>query len=46
MQEALAVLRRDGGSQALLERMLSWDERQRLVGLPGYAELERRFAVG
>jgi len=33
-----------GSTTTLLERMLSWDERQQLVGLPGYQALERRLA--
>jgi methylisocitrate lyase len=43
IQDALVVLKRDGWTQNLLDRMLSWEERQRLVGLPHYEELERRF---
>jgi methylisocitrate lyase len=45
VQEALAELRQTGSTSALLERMLGWDERQRLVGLSEYQALERRFAV-
>jgi len=45
VQEAMAELRRDGTPAALLDRMLSWEERQRLVGLAEYEALERRFAI-
>jgi len=45
VQEAMAALRRDGTPAALLDRMLSWEERQRLVGLAEYEALERRFAI-
>jgi methylisocitrate lyase len=45
VQDALAELRRAGTSRGLLERMLGWEERQRLVGLAEYQELDRRFAV-
>ncbi|HEY3063457.1 MAG TPA: isocitrate lyase/phosphoenolpyruvate mutase family protein [Chloroflexota bacterium] len=44
VQDALGVLRREGSTATLLERMLSWDERQELVGLPGFQALERRLA--
>jgi 2-methylisocitrate lyase-like PEP mutase family enzyme len=43
--EAMHSLRREGSSQGLLDQMVSWDERQRLVGLSDYQALERRFAV-
>ena len=41
--EALARLRADGTSRAVLDRLLSWQECQRLVDLPEYEALERRF---
>jgi 2,3-dimethylmalate lyase len=44
VQDAMRVLRQEGTTRSLLERMLSWDERQRLVGLPDYEALARRFA--
>jgi carboxyvinyl-carboxyphosphonate phosphorylmutase len=44
VQDALAELRREGTPVGLMERMVGWDERQRLVGLPEYQALERRFA--
>jgi methylisocitrate lyase len=43
VQAAMAELRRTGSPASLLDRMLSWEERQRLVDLPGYQDLERRF---
>lgn len=45
VQDAMGVLYRDGATGALLERMVAWDERQRLVDLPRYEELDRRFAA-
>jgi 2-methylisocitrate lyase-like PEP mutase family enzyme len=45
-QSALAHLRAHGSTAAILDRLLPWDDRQRLVGLPGYQELERRFVRG
>lgn len=43
VQEALAVLKRDGWTKNLLDHMIAWEERQRIVGLPAYEELEQRF---
>jgi methylisocitrate lyase len=45
VQEALAELRTTGTTRGLLERMIGWEERQRLVGLADYQELDRRLAV-
>jgi 2,3-dimethylmalate lyase len=45
VQEAMAELGRSGTPAGLLDRMLSWEERQRLVDLPGHQALERRFGV-
>ena len=42
VQDAMAELRSSGTTRALLERMVSWDERQRLVGLPEF----RRWSDG
>jgi 2-methylisocitrate lyase-like PEP mutase family enzyme len=39
-QEALAHLRAHGSSAGLLDRVMDWEERQELVGLPGLDELE------
>jgi carboxyvinyl-carboxyphosphonate phosphorylmutase len=44
VREALAVLAADGGSERLLDRMLDWEERQRLAGLEEWQLLERRYA--
>lgn len=44
--EALRRLRAEGSSLGFLDRLLPWDERQRLVGLPEYEALERRFVRG
>jgi 2-methylisocitrate lyase-like PEP mutase family enzyme len=43
-REALAELRRTGDAVPLMDRMLGWQERQDLVGLPEYEALERRYA--
>jgi hypothetical protein len=43
VREALTRLRADGMSRAVLDRLRSWQERQRLGGLPEYEALERRF---
>jgi len=43
--EALAALRRDGGSAGFLAGLATWDERQRLVGKPEIDELERRYTA-
>jgi methylisocitrate lyase len=45
VQDALRELRATGSTRALIERMVGWEERQELVGLPAYQALERRFAV-
>jgi 2-methylisocitrate lyase-like PEP mutase family enzyme len=41
MQQGLRVLRETGTTEALLDRMLSWPERQRLVGLDERDRYER-----
>jgi 2-methylisocitrate lyase-like PEP mutase family enzyme len=43
-RDTFEALRRDGTSAALTERILSWDDRQRLVGLPEYRRLAARYA--
>jgi 2-methylisocitrate lyase-like PEP mutase family enzyme len=43
--EAFAILRRDGASSALADRMLSWEDRQALVGLPAALEIDRAIAA-
>jgi 2-methylisocitrate lyase-like PEP mutase family enzyme len=44
IQSALATLRAEGSSRSLSDRLMSWDERQRLVGKPAIDELEARYA--
>jgi len=44
VRDALGELRRTGDSTGLLDKMLSWDERQSLVGLAEIEALERRYA--
>jgi 2-methylisocitrate lyase-like PEP mutase family enzyme len=41
--KAMQTLRSDGGSQNLLDRMLTWEQRQKLVGLPDMQALEERY---
>jgi 2,3-dimethylmalate lyase len=43
VQDAMAQLRRDGTSQALMDRMITWQERQRLVRLGELQTTERRY---
>jgi 2,3-dimethylmalate lyase len=45
VQAAMAVLHRDGTTASILDRMLSWDERQSLVGLPEFEALDRQLAA-
>ncbi len=45
VQEALAVMQADGSTQSLLPRMVGWEERQRLVHLPEFEELEKLFVI-
>jgi 2-methylisocitrate lyase-like PEP mutase family enzyme len=45
MKEVLEALHRDGTTQGMLDRMVSWPERQRLVKLSEYADIEARYAV-
>lgn len=40
---AMQTLRSEGGTGSLLDQMLSWDERQRLVGLPEMQSLENKY---
>ena len=44
VRDVLRVLRQDGGSTAILDRLVTWDERQRLVGLPELEERAARYA--
>jgi len=43
VREALKILREKGDTTSILDRMLSWDERQNLVRLPYYRQLERKY---
>jgi len=43
IQQALEVLRKHGTSEPLLERMISFQERNQILGLDKIYELERRF---
>ncbi len=42
----LECLRRDGSTKRVLDRLLTWDERQALVGKPALDALEARYAAG
>jgi methylisocitrate lyase len=42
--DGLAALKRDGTSKNILGDLISWDERQEIVGLPEWTELEKRYA--
>lgn len=42
--DGLATLRREGTSRNLLENMVSWEDRQEIVGLETWNEIERRYA--
>ena len=44
-RDALRRLREDGGSAAFVERLLPWDERQRLVGTDEMRAVEARYAT-
>ena len=43
MQETLAVIRRDGNSRALTDRMATFSERETIVGTPEYLGLDARY---
>jgi len=43
MQRVLEVLKADGSTSSVLENIVSWQERQRLVGKDLYDELEERY---
>jgi methylisocitrate lyase len=45
VQDAMRVLREQGTTAPLLDQMLAWDERQRLVDLPRYQDLDRQLAA-
>jgi carboxyvinyl-carboxyphosphonate phosphorylmutase len=46
VQHILAALARDGSTERVLQEMVTWEERQRLVRLPQYLELDLRYAAG
>lgn len=43
VQDAMRVLREQGGTATLSGRMLGWEDRQKLTGLPQMQELEARL---
>lgn len=43
VQHAMQVLREQGGTADLVGRMLGWEDRQNLIGLPQMQELEARL---
>ncbi len=45
VRDAFAELRRTGGTEGLVDRMLSWEDRQALVGLAEVEALEQRYAA-
>lgn len=45
MQTVLRRLARDGITDAVLDQMVTWEERQRLVRLPDYAQIEARYSA-
>ena len=45
VRDALAELRATGDSRGLADRLLSWEDRQDLVGLPEIEALEMRYRV-
>jgi hypothetical protein len=44
MQSALAVLQKARSSELLIPSMLEWNERQRLVRLPEWEELDNELS--
>ncbi|HEU0235842.1 MAG TPA: oxaloacetate decarboxylase [Candidatus Limnocylindrales bacterium] len=46
VRDALGELRRTGDARPLMDRMLSWDERQALVGLDEIEALDARYGAG
>lgn len=45
MSEVLGALHRDGGLDAVIDRLAGFEERQRLVDKAGYDALEKRYAA-
>jgi hypothetical protein len=46
VRDALRELRATGDARPLVDRMLSWDERQALVGLDEIEALDARYGTG
>ncbi len=46
MQDALTVIRRDGNSAAIADRLASFQEREQVVDTAGYLALDRRYSAG
>lgn len=44
VQKALTVLKKEGSSQSLIPHLVTWEERQRIVRLKQYEDLDRQFA--
>ena len=45
-RDVLECLHREGSTQRVLDRLLTWDERQALVGKPALDLLEAKYALG
>ena len=43
VREVLKVLKEEGWTKPMLSKLLSWEERQELVKLPYYKELEKKY---
>ncbi|OGQ93866.1 MAG: hypothetical protein A2253_08535 [Deltaproteobacteria bacterium RIFOXYA2_FULL_55_11] len=43
MREALAMLKRDGSTEAMDDRLATFKERDRIVGLEEWEKLERKY---
>ena len=43
MEEALALIKSDGNSAAMSDRLTSFEEREATIGTPEYLELDRRY---
>jgi len=45
MQEVLEVIRRDGHSAAMQERMVSFNGREQVIGTATYTALDKKYGV-
>ena len=45
MQDVLAVMRRDGNSRAAADRMVTFEEREAVVGTREYLDVDRRYGT-